>query len=102
LPGRFSKTKKLLRWGSGKPVPEVRRFHELMLERARLELREHVDEASFARRRITGITLSVDPEALEQAKQKLTDCLYEIANDLTQKPGKEVYHIALQIFPLTR
>jgi uncharacterized protein (TIGR02147 family) len=100
--GRFKKTKKKMRWGSAKSLREVRRFHDQMLGKAQEVLRTQTEEADFRRRLITGITLTASPEKIEEAKKKLAECLHEIANDLTEEEGTEVYHLAMQLIPLTK
>jgi uncharacterized protein (TIGR02147 family) len=97
----WRKSEALVRWSSGTSNPSIRRFHEQMLERARLELRRPVSEERFAQRLITGITVSARREKIEEAKRKLSDCLHEIAKDLAHDQGTEVYHLAAQLFPLT-
>jgi len=98
----FTSANKKLRWDSAKSVKEVRRFHDQMLTRAQNELRRGQSAEEFARRLITGITLSTYPEKIEAAKKRLAECLHEIANDLiADGPGTEVFHLAGQLFPLT-
>jgi uncharacterized protein (TIGR02147 family) len=100
--GKFVKTRKKLRWSTTKSQSEVRRFHDQMLAKAQLELRKEPSESAFARRFISGITLTTSPEKIEAAHKKLNDCLHEIANDLTDEQGTEVFHLAAQLFPLTK
>jgi uncharacterized protein (TIGR02147 family) len=99
--GLLVKTRRKLRIGSGKPNPDIRRYHSAMLERARRELLSASPE-DFEKRLMTGITLSGTPEKIAKAKQKLAECLHEIANDLISEQGTEVYHLAAQLFPLTK
>jgi uncharacterized protein (TIGR02147 family) len=99
---RFVKTKEKLRWGSGKSVDEVRKFHDQMLARAQLELRRNGNPEDFALRFITGITLSTTPDRIAAAKKKLAECLHDIANELITDSGTEVYHLAAQLIPLTK
>ncbi|RYZ95173.1 MAG: DUF4423 domain-containing protein [Proteobacteria bacterium] len=88
--------------GSAKPNADIRRFHASMLERAQRELQHAVNEEDFERRLITGITISASPEKIAAAKQRLAECLHEIANELIEDKGTEVYHLAAQLFPLTK
>jgi uncharacterized protein (TIGR02147 family) len=100
--GMLVKTRRKLRIGSAKPNADIRRFHASMLERAQRELQLSVNEEDFERRLITGITISASPEKIAAAKQRLAECLHEIANELIEDKGTEVYHLAAQLFPLTK
>lgn len=100
--GVLIKTRRKLRMGSGKPHADIRRFHDAMLERARRELAVATANHDFERRLITGITVTANPEKIAAAKQRLAECLHEIANDLAQEQGTEVYHLSAQLFPLTK
>jgi uncharacterized protein (TIGR02147 family) len=99
--GKLVKTRRKLRIGSGKPNADIRRYHGAMLERARRELLSAAPE-DFEKRLITGITITASPEKIAKAKQRLAECLHEIANELIAEDGSEVYHLAAQLFPLTK
>lgn len=98
--GRFIKTKKKIRWGSSKSVSEIRRFHDQMMSRAQEVLRTRTSADDFEKRLISGITLTTSPKKIKEAKRKLNEILHELANDLIAEDGTEVYHLALQFFPL--
>lgn len=100
--GRLGKVNRKLRFGSAKSLREIRQFHSQMLGKAQEELRDFTEEADFARRLITGITLTAAPSKIEAARRKLAECLHEIANDLTEDEGTEVFHLSAQLFPLTK
>lgn len=99
---RYQKTHNKLRITSAKSVPLIRKFHDEMLEKSQQELRTAHSEDEFQKRLITGITISANPEKVQAAKRRLADFLHELANDLTSAPGTEVYHLAAQLFPLTK
>lgn len=100
--GRYRKADGKLRFTSAKSIHLIRKFHDEMLEKAQQELRTATSDDDFQKRLIAGITVSSTPEAVQEAKRKLSACLHEIANDLTAEPGTEVYHLATQLFPLTK
>ncbi|MGZ3693075.1 MAG: TIGR02147 family protein [Bdellovibrionota bacterium] len=100
--GRYLKTKKKLRWVAGKSVAEIRSFHDQMLTRAQLELRNGKTPEEFEQRLISGITFTANPIKIAAAKKRLAECLHEIVNDLTESPGSEVFHLSAQLFPLTK
>jgi len=100
--GRLKKTTARLRWGSAKSLAVIRNFHDQMLEKAQEELRTKTSDEDYARRLISGITISAPRSKIEAAKQRLNECLHEIANDLTSdEDGTEVYQLSAQLFPLT-
>jgi uncharacterized protein (TIGR02147 family) len=100
--GRLMKTRKRLRWGAAKSGAAIRQFHEQMLERAKIALRERTQTSDVEQRLITGITLTTTPDKIEEAKLRLSDFLHELADDLMAGEGTEVYHLAAQLFPLTK
>lgn len=100
--GRLRKTRKKLRWGSAQALNDIRHFHDQMLEKAQIELRQATSQEEFSRRLIMGITVTASERKIEAAKKKLSECLHEIANDLIQETGDEVYHLSGQFFPLTK
>jgi len=100
--GRYRKTSRKIKFASAKSTHLIRRFHHEMLEKAQEELRTATSDTDFQKRLISGVTVTAAPEALRAAQKKLADCLVEIANDLTQNPGTEVYHLGVQLFPLSK
>lgn len=100
--GRYRKTATKLRFITSKTNNLFRKFHDDMLEQGQVELRNGVTEEEFQRRLMIGITISADPEKVKQAKHKLAEFLYQLANELIESPGTEVYHLSAQLFPLTK
>jgi uncharacterized protein (TIGR02147 family) len=100
--GRFEKTNCKLRITSAKSLAAIRHFHDEMLKKSQAELRGSQSEAEFQNRLITGITVSASPERVQEAKRKLANFLHELADDLAATPGTEVYHLAAQLFPLSK
>jgi transcriptional regulator of met regulon len=100
--GKLKKAEDKLRITSSKPNPLIRKFHEEMLLRSVDLLRHSTTEEDLRRRLISGITITADPTKVQEAKRKLNDFLYELANELLSEPGSEVYHLAAQLFPLTK
>jgi uncharacterized protein (TIGR02147 family) len=100
--GLYEKTENKLRITSSKSISVIRKFHDEMLEKSQQALRNAGDENEFQKRLITGITVSANPEKIQEAKGRLAEFLHELANDLIASPGTEVYHLAAQLFPLTK
>ena len=100
--GRYQKNKNKFRLTSAKSTPTIRKFHDEMLDKARQQLKKETSDEAFQRRLITGITLTASEEKIQEAKKKLADFLYELANELIASPGTDVYHLSTQLFPLTK
>lgn len=100
--GILKKSKEKVRWASANSHSEVRRFHDQMMTKAKEQMHSFTSSEDFAKRLITGITVTASKDRIEAAKRKLNECLHEIANDLTESPGTEVYQLAAQFFPLTK
>lgn len=96
------KTGRRIRWASGKPSPEIRRFHAQMMERACQELEKATAEKDLERRLITGITVTAPAEAVGPTKAKIAEFIHGLANELGESGGSEVYQLSVQFFPLTR
>jgi uncharacterized protein (TIGR02147 family) len=103
LDGRLKKSSKKLRWStSTKHLADVRKYHGQMLKKAHEMLVSQTSDEDFARRLITGITVTASEKSIKAAKQKLSECLHEIANDLAAEEGSDVYQLSAQLFPLTK
>jgi biotin operon repressor len=100
--GQYIKSKSKLRWSTSTTKSEVRNFHHQMMTKAQELLRFNNTEEDYSKRLITGITLSVSPSKINRAKKMLSDALHNIANELGQDEGSEVYHLAGQLIPLTK
>lgn len=100
--GRIMKSTRRIRWAAGQPISDIRNFHDQMLAKAQNELRNATTPEEFQRRLIMGITVTTTNAKIEAAKKKLAECLHDIANDLMQEQGEEVFHLSGQFFPLTK
>lgn len=48
------------------------------------------------------VSLSVNPENFGKAKKYLEEALLQAAQILNERPGRDVYHLGVQLFPLTK
>lgn len=96
--GRLVKTKQKLRLPTAKSLAVIRNFHRQMIELSLLELRNKSDAQSFARRLISGITVSANPLQIEKAKAHLQKALHETADILMQGPCTDVMQLNVQLF----
>lgn len=101
--GLWSKTQKKIRWSSATSQESIRRFHMHMMDKAKANL-VLTSQDEFENRLITGITLTVSPKKIKIAKKRLNEFLHDIANSLIDEedPSSEVYHLAIQFFPLSK
>lgn len=95
------KNEEWIRFAASTSKEDIRSFHNQMLIQAQLCLKETDDEA-FAKRLISGITISGSQAQIEWAKARLAQCLHEIANELSVGDADCIYHLAAQLFPLSQ
>jgi uncharacterized protein (TIGR02147 family) len=80
------------------PSLAIRRAH-----RERLELaRQSLDQDAIGERDITGITMSVDPSRIPEAKERIRCFRRELCAFLEAGDKQRVFHLAVQLFPLSR
>lgn len=79
----------------------IRKFHEQMIHKALEALSSPKDE-DYRCRNITGITMPVDPERIEEAKRKITRFRRSLLRFLAGGHSTEVYQLNVQLFPLTK
>lgn len=75
----------------------VRKSHRETLDWAQ----ESLDVDPVELRDFTALTLAVDPELLPEIKTRIRDFMAELSKLADSKPKKEVYKIAMQVFPLS-
>ncbi|MGE3973405.1 MAG: TIGR02147 family protein [Bdellovibrionales bacterium] len=74
----------------------LRRFHAQILRMAIVALEEEPVEA----RHISGLTLSIDPEKLPVAKEKIREFVRSLSRDMKSDNKKEVYQLSVSFFKL--
>jgi len=97
----WTKSNKHLRFPTRQSQEVVRNYHRQTLEKAQKELNK-TDPESFAKRLISGASVAVNPEKIEEAKLRLHAALVEISKLLSEGPCTEVYQLQVQLFPVTR
>ena len=80
------------------PSKLIRSFHRTMLNRARAAL----ERESISTRFNMAQTLSVQEKDLPEAKKFLDEILDEFTKRFFSSQGYQVYHCAIQLFPLTK
>ncbi|MBS1985672.1 MAG: TIGR02147 family protein [Bdellovibrionales bacterium] len=80
------------------PSETLRTAHRELIQKAG----ESLDRDPVGTRDITGITLPADTKRLAQAKSILERCRWEISELLREGDVNAVYHLNMQLFPLTK
>lgn len=83
------------------PSSAFRTFHQQMAEKARREL-DRDDEASFKRRDISGVTISVNPKFMPVVRERIRKFQLEMVDLLSEGDCTDVYQLNVQLFPLTQ
>lgn len=78
---------------------EVRREHQRQILRAALA---SLDACDFSRRSNYGVTMTIDPARLAGAQDIIVRFLEALNDHLESGSRREVYQLALQLFPLQR
>jgi len=95
--GRPIKTIAYLATQDGKSSVAIRKRHKQILQKAVASLEQHsVDERDF-----TAMTMSIDPTLLPEAKKRIAAFRRELSSFLESKKRKQVYELAIQLFPLS-
>lgn len=82
----------------GVPSPVIRAYHRQQLELASKVLEQvPVDERDFS-----SVVLAIDPERIPEFKAMLRDFRDRVSTFLESGEKKEVYTLAVQLFPLSR
>jgi uncharacterized protein (TIGR02147 family) len=96
--GRLVKAERYVATPSEIPSGALREFHTQQLELAKRAL----GERAIGERDITGVTIAIDPAKLEEAKAEVRRFRRRLARLLDGSGPTEVYHLAIQLYPLSR
>lgn len=101
--GKWKKSQKKLRWSSAIPTSEIGNFHKIMMDKAKEQLLLK-NQRAFERRLITGVTFTIPSKKVNLAKKRLNEFIHELVNELMDEDSAdtEVYHLASQLFPLSK
>lgn len=80
------------------PSTALKTFHSQMIRKAL----ESLDSDTGVDRDITGITMAIDKSKLPAAKQMIKEFRRQLCGFLESGDANEVYHLNLQLFPLTK
>lgn len=96
--GRWKRTHKRLKTSDQARSSAIQKAHREDLPLIELAL----DEVPVALRDLSSITLTVDPRKLPRLKEMIRKFEDEFMDEAESVPGKEVYRMAVHLFPLTR
>lgn len=96
--GRLKRTVHSVTTTHNVPSSAIRKFHKQNLNKAI----ESLERDPVPLRFLTSITMAVDPNRLEEAKTQILRFRNRISKLLETGKPKEVYHLAIQLIPLTR
>ena len=100
--GFWKKNNQHIYFSSGRSRSEIRRFHSIMIEKAKNELETKTQDSDFQKRLINGFTLAFNPANLEKVKAKLQELMSEVSLTGSEGQCTEVYQLNLQFFPLSQ
>lgn len=79
----------------------IRDFHKQMILKAVKHMETRTDMKAFKSRTITGYTIAVNPDKIEQAQVMIQQALIDISRHLSDGQCTEIYQLQAQLFPLT-
>ena len=100
--GQLEKSIEKMRIPTHRSRAAVRDFHGQMMKKAIAHMTSETSAQSFSERLMTGFTVSVNPEHLEEAKLILQKALLQIAELLSTGHCERVYQLQAQLFPLDK
>lgn len=95
--GSFYQTGKPLATTQDVKSAAIRQFHRGLLQKAA----DSLDTVETAQRDFSAITMAIDPEKLSLAKKRIQLFRRQLCRELESGPQKDVYTLAVQLFPLT-
>lgn len=97
--GRWVRVKADLRFESDRNSASTKKTQTQLLRKAEEAMMKH----DFAVRDLSGTMMAIDPELVPLARTEINKFRSYLAGKLEKaKPGKEVYHLAIQLFPVSR
>jgi uncharacterized protein (TIGR02147 family) len=79
------------------PSEALRKFHQQHLKHAY----RAIEQVAFEKRHTSGTTVAIDPKNLDEAKTLIKEFRAKLSALLSEGDKTQVYHLAIQLFPLT-
>jgi uncharacterized protein (TIGR02147 family) len=99
--GVYKKVSLNSEWMPTESKAAIRTFHHQMMEKAQNELTK-TDAETYSKRSITGTSLAIDTNKIDEAKEFIHEFEKEFARRFSTTQSDEVYQMNLQLFPLTQ
>ncbi len=99
--GKLEKTSERIHFTTQKAEVAARHFHQQMIDLGRKAL-DKTDIRSFKAREISGTTMAVRRDRIDEAKEKIREFQKELADLVSDGECDEVYQLNVQFFPLTQ
>jgi uncharacterized protein (TIGR02147 family) len=100
--GKMNRSAVKIRFPTQQSHAMIRSYHATHLRKAALLLDHANAGQTFNERLISGISFAGDRRRLENAKAMVHEALYKAAEYLASGDCNEVYHLAIQLFPVSR
>lgn len=97
---RLIKKERYIRFPNKTPSYISSKYNRQVLQKASNELSK-VEQADFNKRLIKNICLAVNPNKIEEAKERLNRALYEISLDLSDGESSQIYFLSGLLFPVS-
>ncbi|MGK5087092.1 DUF4423 domain-containing protein, partial [Bdellovibrionota bacterium FG-2] len=98
---KLHKTENKIYFATQRSEAAVRSFHQQMIGKA-IEQLQRTDEASFATREISSMTMAISKSKIPLARERIQKFQKELAALLCVGDCDEVYQFNVQMFPLTK
>lgn len=82
-------------------LDSIRKLHIDQLDKVKQQLQTRTSDEDRSKRLVTGMTFSTSRDKIAVAKIKTIEFLQELTKDLASGEPEEVYHFAVQLYPLT-
>jgi uncharacterized protein (TIGR02147 family) len=100
--GKWVKSVRFLEFSSLTQKDSIRKFHADHLENAKRVLNTQTAEKDLEGRMVTGLTITGTQQQVAEARQRIADFMQQMAKEFGSSQPDQVYHVAVQLFPLTK
>lgn len=99
--GSWKKTNLNIRFPANTPSETLKSYYKEVLKKIDQTLGQQSKE-QYNKRSITNLSFAVNPEKIQQAKEKLQKAMYEIAEEMAEGPCSEVYFLTTSLIPVSK
>lgn len=98
--GQWVKITNFIRFPANTPSSLLKKYYTDVLKRTAAELAKSTQE-DYNRRLIINFSIATNAEKIQEAKQRLSQFLYNLSLEMSDTHSNEVYHLTLGLVPLT-